>query len=501
MSDGKSKLLAGAILVIVILVAGGLFVWLQGERTVLALPPLQVVGDVQNPLNLENVDQTGIETETLQVDDRSVQAVPFEDLLDEAVPSSTSQTLLLVGHDGRSASMCNRNLSESFIGISESHGWEAINFNHPRSANIKQLAEVVVIAEGKQHGSSFNIIDSTANLLNTSVGQLHRQDYTKSSDHVGTSTQQYGGNELEVRSFNRYKVPKINDVLDDMDFDEYLLVGRQGEMESGKQAGQFILNPSSISYRADGNPVIDDVRGLIMDPPEKKITDVYHDSIRLLEQGKQIMAVLVDGLGYHQYLHVTENGYAPFLSSLPRAEKALAVYPPVTPVNFAASVTGKTPEETGIHSRRQRSPQVPTIFEHTLQNDLKAAAIMGPIQVIDLEINPVLCVDENDDGSTDDEILQTALDYTGEDYDFLMVHFKDVDRAGHNYGDLADETLQQITKIDEYLQQLTDAWDGHIIVFSDHGMHETEEGGSHGLFKNEDMLIPYWVFDGGDYGE
>jgi hypothetical protein len=36
-----------------------------------------------------------------------------------------------------------------------------------------------------------------------------------------------------------------------------------------------------------------------------------------------------------------------------------------------------------------------------------------------------------------------------------------------------------------------------VIITSDHGMHSTDTGGYHGVFRYEDMIVPYIITEGG----
>ena len=492
-------MLTTVLVVLVLVVAFGFI--RAGDRSRSIPLTLEVVGDVRQRLAVTGPGDLDMETETLPLGERTVEAVSLEPLLEAVAPTSPEFRLLLIGRDGRSAVMCNTHLSVSRIGFGDKHGWEMINENHPPSGNIKNLATIVVIDDTLTPEKSFNVIQPGHNLVRSSVGEMFARGYRVVYDLRGVSTQQHEGVDLEVTSLDRRRVVDLDDVLHPAQLDGALVVGERGEISGLRQDGQMILGSNQISYWVGGEIEIDDVRGLVLDPPEKMITDVYHDTMQLLDDGEQVLLILVDGLGYHQYTHVVDNGRAPFMASLPQPMMAMNAYPAVTPVNVAAALTGVTPDVNGIYRRGLRTPEVPTIFARTAEEERKATAIMGPIQVMDLEIPAVLCTDTNDDGSTDDEILEAALERMDDDYDLLLVHFKDVDRAGHNYGDLAGETLEQIRRIDGYVDQLVSRWQGKVVIFSDHGMHTTEDGGDHGWLITEDMFTPYWLLDGGEIDE
>ncbi|HHX74472.1 MAG TPA: hypothetical protein GX699_06185, partial [Firmicutes bacterium] len=207
--------------------------------------------------------------------------------------------------------------------------------------------------------------------------------------------------------------------------------------------------------------------------------DLYPDTEHYLRLGR-VMVLYLDGFGYHQYLHAVRTGYAPFLAELPPAARALAVYRPVTNAGFAAMITGRPPGENGVWSREQKDLLVPSIFALAAGSRKKAVLIEGHIKILNTEVEPVLNPDVNGDGSTDDEIMARAADCLDQDYDLLFVHFHSIDDAGHTYGDLSQKTLRQIQVVDGYVRELVTGWEGTVIILSDHGMHQTAEGGGHG---------------------
>ncbi len=468
-----------------------------GEDSRGFIPSLEVVGDVQDPLVLRELDEDAFLIETVHLRDGTARAVSLEDLLRKAVPRSDDIDLLLVGDDGGTAVLSGVDLSGMRVALGEQYGWEVVNGEHPVSSHARMLREIVVIAGDLPPGEGIGLIDANSNLFRLSAGELHRGGYSVVMRQAGISSVAGDDEELAVSLFDRERIVDLEGFVDPSALDLALVVGDRGEVQLLRGDGRFLLDRNRISYAEGEDVLIEEVRGLVLDPPDRMITDVYRDAQQFLQEEEPVLLLLLDGLGYHQYVEAAEGGHAPFLRSLPQPEKALAAYPPVTPVNFAAALTGVTPDQSGVTRRGIRTAEVPTIFDLSLQLGRKATAILGSIGVIGLEIDPVLCVDKNSDGSTDDEIRDAALARFAGDYDLILVHFKDIDRAGHDHGAQAAETLEQITRIDGYVSDLVRAWDGQVIIFSDHGMHSTGEGGDHGVFRVEDMIIPYWTFDGG----
>jgi len=532
--------------------------------------PLQLRGDVENPLELEYLDDFA-EVRTIEYRDETLEVIALKDLIEDAVPhsvsysgshntdshnaeannaesrnaeanntesrnaegynaeSSNSETrnnedpdsessnteasysearntanlnILFNSLDGFFAEIDGEELSGSYLTWSKESGWEAINLNHPVSSNIKDISDIVIVADDVSLQDSFNIVEPGENLLSLTPGQLFKDGYRRVPVLRGSSTNTFEDKELEATTYNWRRMVELTDYYDYLRRDEILVVGERGEVIPLRQDGRFVLQDNTIAYLQGREIEIEDVTGLVLDPPEKMITGVYDDIKNFLERGEKVLVIMIDGLGYHQYQYGREQGYVPFLSSLPEPVMAMSAYPPVTPVNLAASLTGELPPVNGITRRGPRQPEVPTIFADFQDSDKSAAAVIGPMGTIEFEISPIYSLDENQDGSTDDEKTENALaEIEEEDHDLLFVHYKDVDNAGHSYGDLAQETMDAINRNDDFAEKLVQEWSGKVIIYSDHGMHETEEGGDHHSLRTEDIFTPYWIFDGGDFNE
>jgi predicted AlkP superfamily pyrophosphatase or phosphodiesterase len=90
----------------------------------------------------------------------------------------------------------------------------------------------------------------------------------------------------------------------------------------------------------------------------------------------------------------------------------------------------------------------------------------------------------------DELVTDAALPYlTRGAFDFTFVYLGTVDSAGHAFGWMSDEYLQQAQKVDTQLIRIIDALpaDAAILCHADHGGHER----THGTDLPDDMLIPY----------
>ncbi|MBA5942117.1 MAG: alkaline phosphatase family protein [Methanophagales archaeon] len=159
-------------------------------------------------------------------------------------------------------------------------------------------------------------------------------------------------------------------------------------------------------------------------------------------------------------------------------------------------ITGKPPEYSGVYGR-QRELKVPSLFGVLKDRGKDAVFIGGRIRILNKEIYPVFNVDRNKCGTVDDEIFASTMEHLKSEpgepgYDFVMVHFHNVDDSGEIYGDLHPETMQAIKRMDGYVAELVRSWPGRVIIISDHGMHSVGDGGGgHGSFRFEDLIVPY----------
>jgi hypothetical protein len=120
------------------------------------------------------------------------------------------------------------------------------------------------------------------------------------------------------------------------------------------------------------------LEGIMLDPPAKFVTDVAQMSQQYIEKNQPIMIIYLDGFGYDSYQEAEDKGLIPFMSSL-KSEKAATVYPSITPVAFAAMVSGQAPNITGIKSRNDHLLYCSTIFDIALSKGLKTFIAEGDI--------------------------------------------------------------------------------------------------------------------------
>jgi len=302
-------------------------------------------------------------------------------------------------------------------------------------------------------------------------------------------------------SENIYKMgSKDEDIVVSEIIDEYsqkILMTYDGGYERLDDDGKLEVGKEGINFKnLSGEIIYENVVGIIENPPERSIMDVYYKSKEFLNEDKKVMIIFIDGFGWHQYEYLKENNSDLYIMKLEGFEKALSVYKPVTNSGYAAMITGKPPYINGILNRDYREVKVDTIFNYIESIGKEAVLIEGNSNIITTGIDPILNLDLNGNGYNDDEVHQSALNNIDKK-DYVFVHFHGFDDSGHSYGPLGKETVDKIIEIDKYVEELVSKWKGKVIITADHGMHEVEKGGSHGEFRYEDIIVPFGIFEGG----
>lgn len=273
------------------------------------------------------------------------------------------------------------------------------------------------------------------------------------------------------------------------------------EMSEGQvlEGGALVYTQAGQVFSCNNYEVCERLYGVIADPPELTLMDVYPSVSELLDNGEKVLVIYIDGLGWDIFQAALADGDAPCLSAL-SCRKAASMYPTITPVNYAAMVTGAPPAVNGVSARGIHSIACPTIFDYAADLGLASFVSEGDTQILalpsaDMELSP----DLNGSGTGDDEIFDCAMEAL-EDYPLVFVHFHSVDDAEHQYGPGAPEARQALKDVDSWCGELISAWDGRVIVTADHGQHENDgsgdaayadRSGTHGDFAVSDIFVPF----------
>lgn len=95
-----------------------------------------------------------------------------------------------------------------------------------------------------------------------------------------------------------------------------------------------------------------------------------------------------------------------------------------------------------------------------------------------------------------DEVADEAIrQYCDEDIELLFVHFKDPDKLQHINGPFSEKGRDSLEYVDGQLGRVLDVLEPGtvVMVFADHGGHNTIAGGNHGTLLPVDMIVPIIV--------
>jgi len=453
-------------------------------------PSFAVTGDVEHSLKIESFD--GYDTYKVKRDGKTYKGILLADLVAAAVPYTINSTVIIRGDDGLLAQVEADKLTGMHIVYTSQFGWEMINEYHPPTSNIKRIAEIWVVADEEVKEHAVNIISADTDIASYTSGQLFMSAASFEPKFHGQSETSGENGAFQVAVYTERRYKSVIEIAPDAD--DVLVMGEEGQYAYDASAGEIELSGNTLSYVfSDGKTTMEDVRGILISPPSASNMDAYHEAVNYLGADQSVMVILIDGFGYHQYTYAVLNDIIPFISGLPEAKKATTVYKPVTYCGLSAMLTGQPPEVNGVYERGISELNVPDIFMHSVCEGKTCAYIEGNVNIINTSLKPALNADRDGDNSTDKEVFESAKKASGAD--FIFVHFHGVDDFGHNYGDINKKTMSKLKEIDAYIAELVAVFDGRVIITTDHGMHQTHDGGDHGVFCHKDMIIPYISFD------
>ncbi|MEG1390226.1 MAG: alkaline phosphatase family protein [Angelakisella sp.] len=462
------------------------------------VPVSRLTGDVESELLLGDI-YPQLEQLSFQKDNDSFSGVSLSALVELAKPLSKNSTLLLIGEDGFTSELTLPLPEDCYICFTDSYGWEMMSLHHPQSANSKRIQEIVVVSQDTAPANGVAVISTEENLCTITPGQLRKRSLSLSPIKEGEATADYKGQQLQVKVYTTDRALPVSVLAQELSQNAttVMAIGRDGKTLYDDALGTLVYKGNTISYRKKGGrEQIHDLSGIILDPPRKLVAQVYHDAVETVSKGEPTMVIYLDGLGYNSYRKAVDAGAFPFLSKNSLLSAAVTAYTPVTNAGMAQMITGVTAERSGIHTRDNREPQVQTIFDVVTGMGKTGILVEGNIGILKTSVPPILNMDTNDNG-TDDEVFQSAMEQIEKKPDYIMIHFHGIDDRGHATGPLSDVSMAKMKETDDYLAALFEAFEGRIFVVSDHGMHKTTDGGGHGNFCYEDMIVPYFTVTGG----
>lgn len=219
----------------------------------------------------------------------------------------------------------------------------------------------------------------------------------------------------------------------------------------------------------------------------KHLVEFYHLMDEVRQKGPLLVCYL-DGFGYYMYQKAVEGSFCPFIQKNFTVKPIRTIEPPVTNPSMATMITGVMPEVHGVLSRKERILKVPSIFAKDLG---KVAFIEGDSVILKTEIRPSLNP-ADDKHSTDYYVYCETLKAVQDNCDFIFSHFHGIDDCAHDHGPYHISTLEVVREVDSYLKEIKEAFNGNMLLVSDHGIHLEGCEGTHGVrvdgkFLDEDM--------------
>ena len=452
-----------------------------------------IIGDVNNSINLMSVTKD-LETIEYEYNDVVTKAYEIRSLINLADPISKDFSVVIVANDMFSTKLDGNTLENTHLVYDEDEKWVFVSNNHPKNSKVKNIKEIIIVNNNLDYDYGINLIDEN-NTINYSLGNLLANGYELMPIIDGNTAKTVDGKKYAIDVMKYIRAISLDNLYENK-ARTILLTSKKGEYQYLYNQNIYLEleNDSIHLYDKSSNNIYEDVNGLMLDPPDMSNLEIYNMVSDYLKSKEQVLVILIDGFSFSQYQNIVENNKEYYLSNTNTTYKSTSVYKPVTNAGFSTILTGQKPINHGVLDRSFREVKTDTMFDFAKKLNLTSVLIEGDINILNLDVDTKLNLDSNSDGFNEDEIYQSALKNL--DNDLVFVHFHSVDNAGHSYGPFGEETIDRIKVVDSYVEGLASQWDGKILIVSDHGMHETDSGGSHGQFRSEDIFVPILVMDG-----
>lgn len=334
----------------------------------------------------------------------------------------------------------------------------------PPVCSIKNIKYISI--DSKESPYAISLIDS-----------VFQKDFIKPFDYILSQSSLLGQSEKNGHIASKYQIPD--------QFKPQFIQKDKKQLLITNQGNEIISNPNiQIEFKMTHfSSNQDTILCVWTDYPETGLRDIYLKQKEITEN-QNTLAIFIDGLGWHllenycavnnlQKQQLITSKYHQFSDFLPTR----SVYPSRTQYAYYMLGSGKY---------YSKSPDSRIYNEKVFKNGLiiEEEKCYYP-SLTEIQLN----TDDNDNGIKDDEIFYQAMKAVKKKkHPFILVHFHSVDDMMHEFGPYHPITMNQLSKVFDYSNQLINAFKGQIIIFSDHGGHAVlNNGGTHGSVKAEDM--------------
>ena len=425
------------------------------------IPPISVIGDVKNPITVRSLKEIG-EIKKVLVNNDTKDAVKLSDFINKAGPLQGVKKIYFMASDGFTSAVDFDKIDESYIYFTSDNGWQVYNEKLPINANAKMIQEIVAVSFDSSIQSGFRILNGES-VVDTTVGQLYCGSITSYPYFEGQASVEHDGITYNSEVYTKRQVFKLSDFINIQKDDKIQLLGQNGEFRLVGNDGYFELEKNHLNYiNPQTRQKAESINLVVINPPSANITDTYYDTLHYLQKGEKVLVVLLNGLSYSQYENSLKEGYTPFFKNNISAIKSMGVYPLENNVWQAAMLTGQSPMENTVNSNKQKSIKGETIFDY-VNKQSKKAIMLGKDKGLNLDGFQVVS-DENNNGTTDDDIFKKLIESIDENYDFMVVQFDSIKESNDKYGEQSIETKNAISQMDNYLSEICSKWNGKIII-------------------------------------
>ena len=248
-------------------------------------------------------------------------------------------------------------------------------------------------------------------------------------------------------------------------------------------------------------PTVIEILGLSL--PAQSDTNVIQEIIYDLSGYNKIAIVVTDGLGLFAWQQWDIN--MPFLRSMLNRHSIVirSIMPSITPVNFAAMVTGA---KLAVHSVKQMDNTFTceTIFDVLRKKGKRSAGIGLEKYTGSNLLGRHSDIWGNGGNGLDNDIEKIIIEISEKEVpDYLIAQLGIIDDVFHQYGPSSPSVVPMLKDTDLRLERLVKHLknlDYGVIILSDHGQHDVpdaaggEHRGVHGTVSNEDCLVPCtWI--------
>ena len=214
------------------------------------VPELNIIGDITNSISLK-ADTKLLTFEKFALNSKHKKFIKLTEILELTKLISESNNIYFISFDGVASKINSSSVKSSYITFSEKNGWENINIDHPKSGNIKDLQNILVVSTTNLLSQVFNIILPDSNIVSFSLGQLYLSGLHNKLIFAGKSSMQKLNTVNEVSVFSMKNIFYLDDILNstlDLDKINSITINQSEKIEYDNNSDFFEIRKNKINY-------------------------------------------------------------------------------------------------------------------------------------------------------------------------------------------------------------------------------------------------------------